>query len=394
MVKQSIQWQPMVFFVAKGGPNACGSGCSEWIAAEGHFDRGAEQRLRDFLGSVEGRNLPIFFNSRGGYAREAQLIGLILRARRMAAGIGRTIPDGCRGAVATDASCRRVLQSGRESKAQLRTTDAQCSSACVYAFIGASTRRVSIDARIGIHGNRIDPKMLGAEVAPKIEDLHLSLKRFLLDMGIDPGLVDAAAKVRADRVRYLTRDEIAKFGIEIPTSYQTHWMPHRDPSGQRFVLKSITQSKGADGKEFRTTNVRLWCAGPGFGVWFGYQREVPTNEVDVATSIRVAAGGREFMLGLGTKGPNDYRSAIADREFLQAAIAVPDILITETFSPQNAASWSRQVKLSTDGLAKALDEGQTDCSWPKFLSPVGAGIGQRALGHDPSAPVLVPRHRP
>lgn len=305
------------------------------------------------------------------------MIGLILRARRMAAGIGQTIPDGCRGAVATDESCRRVLQPGRESKAQLRTTDAQCSSACVYAFIGASTRRVPIDARIGIHENRIDPKMLGAEEAPKIEDLHLSLKRYLLDMGIDPGLVDAAAKVRPDRVRYLTRDEIAKFGIEIQSSYETRWMPYRDPSGQRFVLKSITQSKGADGKEFRTTNIHLSCAGPaGFGVWFGYQREVPTNEVDVATSIRVAAGGREFVLGLRRKGPNDYRSAIADREFLQAAIAVPNIVITETFSPHDAENWSRQVKLSTDGLAKALDEVPTDCSWPRFLSPVGAGIGQ------------------
>ena len=30
--------EPMIFFVAKGEPNACGPGCSEWIAAEGMFD--------------------------------------------------------------------------------------------------------------------------------------------------------------------------------------------------------------------------------------------------------------------------------------------------------------------------------------------------------------------
>ena len=30
--------EPMIFFVAKGEPNACGPGCSEWIAAEGTFD--------------------------------------------------------------------------------------------------------------------------------------------------------------------------------------------------------------------------------------------------------------------------------------------------------------------------------------------------------------------
>src|SRR5207247_3001796 len=131
----------VIVFVAKGGRNDCGPGGSEWIAAEGRFDSEAAQRFRDFLGSVDGRNLPIFFNSLGGYDREAHLISVILRARRMTAGIGQTIPDGCRGAVATDESCRRLVQSKRESKAKLRTTDAHCSSACIYAFIGASIRR-------------------------------------------------------------------------------------------------------------------------------------------------------------------------------------------------------------------------------------------------------------
>jgi hypothetical protein len=32
---------PMVFFDAHGGPNACGPGCSEWIAAEGEIDQGS-----------------------------------------------------------------------------------------------------------------------------------------------------------------------------------------------------------------------------------------------------------------------------------------------------------------------------------------------------------------
>src|SRR5262249_30747835 len=40
---------PMIFVVAHGGPNACGPGCSEWIAAEGAFDRDADARFRRFL---------------------------------------------------------------------------------------------------------------------------------------------------------------------------------------------------------------------------------------------------------------------------------------------------------------------------------------------------------
>ena len=30
--------EPMIFFLAKGERDACGPGCSEWIAAEGMFE--------------------------------------------------------------------------------------------------------------------------------------------------------------------------------------------------------------------------------------------------------------------------------------------------------------------------------------------------------------------
>ncbi len=36
----------MVFYVAKGGPHACGHGCDQWIVADGVFDARAAQRLR------------------------------------------------------------------------------------------------------------------------------------------------------------------------------------------------------------------------------------------------------------------------------------------------------------------------------------------------------------
>jgi hypothetical protein len=36
-----IRSEPMVFIVATGEPNACGRGCSEWIAGQGRFDESA-----------------------------------------------------------------------------------------------------------------------------------------------------------------------------------------------------------------------------------------------------------------------------------------------------------------------------------------------------------------
>jgi hypothetical protein len=213
VARAEVRPQPMIFFVAKGAPNACGPGCSEWIAAEGEFDRGGEQRLRELLGSLQGRDLPIFFNSPGGIIGEARVIGRILRERRMKAGVGRTFPERCPSTGTADESCRSLIQSKQELKAQLRTAGAYCNSACVYAFLGASVREVPADARMGIHASRRDPDLPRAGEA-KVEDVHAGRKRYVLEMGADPGLVDVAQKIPFDRAHVMSRDEIARFGIE------------------------------------------------------------------------------------------------------------------------------------------------------------------------------------
>ena len=90
-----VRSEPMIFVVATGEPNACGRGCTEWIAGEGRFDEGAAQRFREFLAVLAKRDLPIFFNSDGGLVREAVQIGSILRENRMTASVARTVAEGC-----------------------------------------------------------------------------------------------------------------------------------------------------------------------------------------------------------------------------------------------------------------------------------------------------------
>ena len=46
---------PMVFFLAKGEPGACGPGCSAWIAAEGSIDRDAASRFKALLRRLGNR---------------------------------------------------------------------------------------------------------------------------------------------------------------------------------------------------------------------------------------------------------------------------------------------------------------------------------------------------
>jgi hypothetical protein len=378
-----MRTQPMIFFVAEGAPNACGPGCSEWIAAEGRFDRDAAQRFRDFLGALPRRDLPIFFNSPGGSAGQAVRLGKIVREHRMTSGVGRTLPEGCRSAVPTDDACRRVMQSKVEHKARLVTAGARCLSACVDAFVGGSSRHVARDAQLGIHSLRLLPGATG-----NLEETRRYLKRNMFDMGIAPDIVDAAAKVSADSIKYLSRDEIARFGIETRTRYETSWMLDRHSSerwlvsAQRWaLLKSVTQPKGTErtegteGTEYRTSRIRVQCVFAS-RILLLYERELRASEAGIPSVVRLTIGDREFE----SKGSEDAGKSIqatylfSDLEFFRRAMSAPDIVIAESFSSKgDAPGWSSVTKLSTKGLDKVLDEWLQNCAEPSAVDVPGVG---------------------
>src|SRR6266566_9716174 len=171
-VLAKVRSEPMVFIVVTGEPNACGRGCTEWIAGQGQFDESAAQRFREFLAVLAKRDLPIFFNSDGGLLREAVQIGLILRENRMTAGVARTVPEGCHLGFPLDDACRRLMQSKREHMARLYFGGARCGSACVYAMVGASTRHVDPGATLRIHSS----------VGTEIDQTENRLRRYVMRM--------------------------------------------------------------------------------------------------------------------------------------------------------------------------------------------------------------------
>jgi hypothetical protein len=296
--------RPMVFFVAKGPAGSCGPGCGEWIAAEGQFLPGTAQKFRDFLGQLSRRDLPIFFHSPGGAAGDALKIGMMLRERRMTAGVGRTFAEQCR-VFAKEDPCQRQIAAGAEIKARLRPAEGQCHSACVFAFAGASNRRVAAGALMGVHSVRFNAKFkkMAGRQSPNaaefsISDAHLSLQQYLNLMGIDPRVQQIAAKVDPRRMYVLSRDEIARFGVETGGFYETGWAPFADPGKHPFVLKSVTRAIDPDRKEHRAAGVRFWCFQQ--RIWLVYQRE-SSGETESPGRVRVAAGGSELILHRGPK---------------------------------------------------------------------------------------------
>jgi hypothetical protein len=356
--------EPMLFFVAKGEPNACGPGCSEWIAAEGRFEGPqVERRFRDLLDTLKGRNLPIVFNSLGGVIGEALVLGRILRERRMTASVGESYPEGCKARIAADESCRQIMQANRELKAQLRTKGAICHSACVYALLGASTRYVPPDASVGIHASAATAQSSkpGSLTA---EQLHSNRKRYILEMGANPGLQEAAIKTPPPGVHILSRDELVRYRVETSAPYESDWMLYQEPRGsmRSYMLKAVTEARGADGRELRTTNLRMTCAQDQPATSIEYQREAGSNEPGVPAVVRIAAGTDVKTLQRTTPTRRDDRyQVLADRQFVQKALAAGGIVVTEMFSAHNARPWSRELRLSTAGIEQALRTPLKNC---------------------------------
>ena len=59
----------MIFYVAHGAADACGPGCSDWIAAEGVVEWDTVKRLIAILDRQAPRKLPVVIRDRGAISR-------------------------------------------------------------------------------------------------------------------------------------------------------------------------------------------------------------------------------------------------------------------------------------------------------------------------------------
>ena len=366
---------PLLFYLAKGEDDACGEGCGEWIAAEGFFGQGSAQRFRAFLKTLSGRKLPVYFHSPGGLQSEALTIGRLMRERQMTAGVAKTVPAGCpvtnppNGQV--DKACEKLKRSGQKVTAELRAMDANCNSACVYALIGAKVRQVPPGAVLGVHASKLvrvshdgRVKTVASEQKAQLSRLNGQLRDYVKRMGIDPELFELAAKVAHEKIHRLSRDEIARFGIDDRAFQETHWTVSEKPSQPLAVFKLVAEARGPSHKEFRLSIIRLTCANA-TQIRTLYVRGLASDEVVSARTFKVAAGDRNLAFpGRGRPANIDdleaggsFEALLADAPlgFFEAAAAGPRVDIIEADPASSAAATPRVISLSTAGLPHAID---------------------------------------
>jgi hypothetical protein len=250
------------FYLAHGDTDACGRGCSEWIAAEGKIDAGAASRLRQLLAKLGRRRPPIYFHSPSGSMAGSLELGRLIHEQKLAVSIAHTVPLGCDRDKPGETSCEAQKRAGQAIEAEIDLNTSMCNSGCVYVLAGGVVRFVPPWVKPGIHDVGLDPTMKkpprGAAAAAK-DVAHEHIQDYLHEMGFDKALLTAASAVPFETVKFLERDEVVRFGLDRREFGEAAWRFTDKPNvaiAKMFFVR-------AEGEPVRYLNglVSLVCVG-------------------------------------------------------------------------------------------------------------------------------------
>jgi hypothetical protein len=360
-------YQPIVFYVAKGAPGACGPGCSEWIAAEGKIDPAAEPKLWELLRKIgNDRKPPIYFHSPGGDVAAGLQIGRLLRARGLTAGVGWTLPATCDRKDPRAAACDALKRSGRELPAELDISAGRCASSCSYSILGGVVRHIGVGAQIGIHdafpsptirtfdenGRIVDsPHQISAEAArSQLAQAYGVMAGYLNQMGISVDLLKAAHAIPSSGLHVLTREEIVRFGIDRREAVENAWsLADTSDGANAFKLVETRDGKGG---AFRRSMLSFTCH-DAKTVRLQYLHLVGADTESETAALSVTAGSRSFPLTrISSEARGARRLENHGAELPLAALEAATFVIEASASsaqPEAASS-----RLIVQGAAPAL----------------------------------------
>ena len=248
---------------------------------------------------------------------------------------------------------------------------AGCSSACVFALIGAKVRKVPPGARLGVHSG--DASGFAREKRETfLRESVARIRRYHQEMQIDAGLLEVAAKIPSEQLYFLSRDEIVGFGIDAREFQETRWIVLERPQRPVEVVKFLLEAKGTSPKEYRVSLIRLGCASPG-RLWIGYYRGLGWNETGIPRAIKLSMGDRSAWFPKAT--------SISKLDWIDTGGSFQiagDLRAIGVFrgrddagndrhresDPASAATSLRITKLSTVGLSRALEPLRKTCGMP------------------------------
>jgi hypothetical protein len=148
----------MIFYVAHGAADACGPGCSDWIAAEGTVQWDTHKRLFNILDRNAGRKLPVIIHAWGeSNLNVATTLGRILRERGIDTTVGTTEVEACKGK--SEAECLTLKRPGGPLDARIKSPDAPCDFTCILMLAGGVHRSLPAGTRVVLTGMHLRNRM-------------------------------------------------------------------------------------------------------------------------------------------------------------------------------------------------------------------------------------------
>lgn len=214
---------PMTFFSATNGGNCSTCG---WIVAEGVIEADTHTRFREFLereGLLEARGLRVHLNSPGGDLMGALQLGILFRQQEMNTAVSA-------------AKVEEIYDGGLRVVGESRNAD--CSSACVFAFAGGVSRYASHRTpgsaigfqslgRLGVHQfydpiSLVDPTANILDAQDRIADQQFVslLLNYLSNMDVSAELLQLAAQTDPRGMHYLTESELRSTRIDTGSNTQ------------------------------------------------------------------------------------------------------------------------------------------------------------------------------
>lgn len=116
------------------------------------------------------------------------------------------------GNIAAAMSYGRLIRSLGLATMQMRA--AQCASACALAFVGGKPR-VAEPGSIGVHQSSFSPdtELSGPAAVAAVQAVTAQIMTYLIEMDVDPKLLQLSLSIPHDDMRYLTASEMRTFGV-------------------------------------------------------------------------------------------------------------------------------------------------------------------------------------
>ncbi len=195
------------------------------------------------------------------------------------------------------------------------------------------------------------------------EERYQGLWRFVMALGVDPDLVDAANRISHNSLYILSRDELVRYGLESGDRLETRWKLRGNPDGASQAIKAVTS-----GADRGTAIVQLSCSD-----LFGYRltlfRGLPKDFAGQPRPAKLEAGDTRMTLNGGATQMVAYWTTVARPDEIEklAAAGAFDLTLDDGRGPETALV----IKVSTEGLVAAMNELQNYCGQRKLNSSAG-----------------------